>query len=237
MDARFERRRHDHQRDATLPEIAPEPCDRRARIGRDRAGIAPGRSDFARGGPGHGIGSRRDPPLQLRRIEEAAAGHVVDVRPIEQPPLAPEIDALVAGPEPAGDHDLRRRPELLREQRIFIQRLLELTQTGDDGLVQRGGEPPHVGALHGRGPDLGADRTGQIDQARPGRRALDAVPGAPAHPLDEGNQRDRRQEKGQQEARGQRRDGGVLDLLERELLPVRSARWQWLVGWRHQKMK
>ena len=100
-------------------------------------------------------------------------------------------------------------------------------------------EPPRAGPPASPAIEAwicGPDRPGQLEEARPERGALVGAR-APARPLDDGDDRDRRQEECQQEAHGQRRDGGVRHFLERELLPVRSPRWQWLVGCRHQNMK
>ena len=101
---------------------------RRIGLREDPAAAAPAH-DSGRGAP-----TRR---LELRRIEEPAPGDVLDIRTIEQPPVAPAIDPLVAGAEPAGHHDLRRRPERPREQRFILQRLLEPAQSGDHDPVHR----------------------------------------------------------------------------------------------------
>ena len=85
VDARFERRRHDHERDPACLEIAPEPRDGLAGIGALRRALL--------AGPAMESGRGATPAFQLRRIEEAAAGDVPDIRAIEQPSLTPLIDA------------------------------------------------------------------------------------------------------------------------------------------------
>ena len=136
MDARFRGRRHDHERDPARLEVALESRDRHARIG------------FWRCRP---LGCAGDPLPALSRVEETAAGEVLDVRAIEEPAVAAGIDALVAGTEPAGHEDLRGWPQRPPDHRLVLERALESAESGEDGSIRGDDEPPEAGALRLRG--------------------------------------------------------------------------------------
>jgi hypothetical protein len=197
MHRRLRRRRDDDEPDAASGEVIVEPGERLPRIGLGR--LRP-------------LVRRVDTTRELRRLEERPAGHVFDVRPVEQPPAAPRVGAFVAGAEPPGHYYLRVRAQGAPDPGSIFQAALESVQPRQDNAIGRDDSSPQGIARPGR------RRRGRCLERSTGR------------PLGQRNNRNRPQERGQQHFDRDRRNGGVAHFAAGDLLAaVRVAH--------HQKMK
>ena len=207
MDRGLHRRGHEHQSDAARREVACELTNGRTRV-RLRRGLV--------------FGRRRDAALQLARFEKPAAGHVFDIRTVEQPPVAADIHALVARPKPAAQPPLRRRPQQPSHGRPILERRFERVDLREHDPVRRHQPVP---SRRGRTWRTRRTRRTQRTQRTP--------------ELNERQHRKHQQKRRDHRLRHAPADVGVADFDARNLLAIerrnRAIRADVVGG--HQKMK
>ena len=106
FNGRFVGRDQHNQRDAASLQLIAEAEDGRERIGEDR-----GRAGFA------GVFAAGE----LAGIQEAGAGHAIDVGAVEQPAVAADVGLLVAGAGPAAEERLGRAEEGVGQEGRALQ--------------------------------------------------------------------------------------------------------------------